>query len=77
MQQTPNRYSVHAADEGRGREHLVEGASFEDAAVAFVETWHPEGDEQDEVAVIVRDCESGRETCIRVDLGSGATEPCG
>ncbi|MES2032987.1 MAG: DUF5961 family protein [Pseudomonadota bacterium] len=70
------RYSVHAADEGRGRSHTVEGTSFEDAAFAFVERWAPAPDADGDVAVIVQDIESGARHCFRIDLGSGEAAPC-
>lgn len=70
------RFAVHAAHEGRGREHTVEGSSFEDAAFAFIETWHPHADSDNEVTVIVTECETGRQHCLRVDLDSGDAAPC-
>ena len=70
------RFEVHAAHEGRGRGHTVEGTSFEDAALAFVETWHPHEDPDGDVTLIVRDCGTGREHCLRVDVGSGQAAPC-
>ena len=69
-------YSVHAADEGRGRSHRVQGTSFEDAAFAFVERWAPAPDADGDVAVIVEDAETGARHCFRIDLGSGETAPC-
>lgn len=70
------RFAVHAAHEGRGREHAVQGASFEDAAVAFVETWHPLADGEGEVTLIVTDCETGRRHCLRIDVGTGESQAC-
>ena len=70
------RFAVHAAHEDRGREHTVEGASFEDAAVAFVETWHPTVDAEGDVQVIVTDCETGRQHCLRIDVDTGEAAPC-
>jgi hypothetical protein len=69
------RFSVHGAEEAPSRAHLVEGVSFEDAALHFVEDRHPEG-EGDEVSLFVEDCETGERQCFRIDLETGATAPC-
>jgi hypothetical protein len=68
-------FTVHAQDDAR-RGHRVEGASFEDAAIAFVELWSPEPDADGDVSVIVREIETGVRHCFRIDLGSGETAPC-
>jgi hypothetical protein len=68
-------FTVHAADEAR-RSHRVEGASFEDAAIAFVELWSPEPDAEGDVQIIVRDAETGAQHCFRIDLDSGEAAPC-
>ncbi len=75
-EQPTRRFAVHAAHEDRAREHGVQGTSFEDAAVAFVETWHPTVDAEGDVTVIVTDCETGRQHCLRIDVDTGATAPC-
>ena len=73
---TPQRqFSVHGAEEAPSRAHLVEGASFEDAALHFVEHQHPHG-AGDEVALLVEDCETGERQCFRIDLGTGEAGPC-
>ena len=69
------RFSVHGAEEAPSRAHLVEGVSFEDAAMHFVEDRHPEGD-GDEVSLFVEDCETGERQCFRIDLETGETAPC-
>ena len=75
---TDNRaFVVHAAHEGRGAAHRVEGRSFEEAAVAFVETWRPGVSADGAVQVIVRDAEDGREHCFVVDMDGGDAAPCG
>lgn len=71
-----HRYTVHAAEDGRNAAHTVEGTSFEDAAIAFVERWAPAPDAEGDVAVIVRDAETGAQHCFRIDLGSGDAAPC-
>ncbi|MDR7117209.1 DUF5961 family protein [Caulobacter sp. BE254] len=68
-------YRVHARDD-RSHGHAVEAASFEDAAIAFVEMWRPPVDAGNEVSVIVREADSGLELCYRIDLDSGDAAPC-
>ncbi|RZJ88995.1 MAG: hypothetical protein EON88_20465 [Brevundimonas sp.] len=69
-------FVVHAAHEGRGAGHRVEGKSFEEAAVAFVEIWGPAVSTEGEVQVIVRDADDGREHCFIVDVNDGDAAPC-
>ncbi|RZJ95638.1 MAG: hypothetical protein EON88_10380 [Brevundimonas sp.] len=69
-------FVVHAAHEGRGAGHRVDGHSFEDAAVAFVERWSPTVSAEGEVQVIVRDVDDGREHCFVVDVDDGDASPC-
>lgn len=70
------RFAVHGVEEAPSRAHLIDGASFEDAALHFAEDWHPQADADDEVSLIVEDCETGERQCFRVDLASGETAPC-
>lgn len=70
------RFMVHAAHEGPHHSHRVEEASFEAAAVAFVERWSPAVDADGEVSVVVVDQESGRQHCFRIDADTGETGPC-
>jgi hypothetical protein len=53
---------------------VVEEASFEAAAIAFLEREAPA--DADEARVLVCDAETGHERCFRIDLASGAAEPC-
>jgi hypothetical protein len=69
-------YRVHARDDDHNHGHAVDAVSFEEAAVAFVELWHPPVDADNEVSVIVRQAESGVELCYRIDLDSGDAAPC-
>lgn len=69
-------YRVHARDDDRSHGHAVNAASFEEAAVAFVELWRPPVDTDNEVSVIVREAESGVELCYRIDLDGGDATPC-
>jgi hypothetical protein len=68
-------YRVHARDD-RSHGHAVEAASFEEAAIAFVEMWRPPVDADNEVSVIVREAESGVELCYRIDLDGDDAAPC-
>lgn len=70
------RFSVHAADEGHRHGHVVEGRSFEEAAMAFVEIWRPPADADGEVSVVVLDTDGGAQQCFRIDLDSGRAAPC-
>ncbi|HYE47859.1 MAG TPA: DUF5961 family protein [Caulobacter sp.] len=76
MQLETRRYAVHPAHHGRDATHTVEGVSYEDAALAFVDRWHPPADESGEVTLLVADCETGRQVCLRVDLDEGSTAAC-
>lgn len=66
-------YSVHSADEAPSRSKRVEGGSFQDAALAFLEDNHPTGDE---VSLMVEDCETGERQCFRIDMLTGEAGPC-
>lgn len=68
------RFYVHPTADGRHSGHVVTGV--EDplaAALTFAETWHGDGEE---VALMVTDCGSGRQTCFRIDLETGEAGPC-
>jgi len=75
VQTLQRRFSVHGAEAAPSRAMLVEGVSFEDAALHFVEDRHPEGD-ADEVSLFVEDCETGELQCFRIDLETGEAGPC-
>lgn len=70
-------FRVHArhVDSHQGR--IVQESSFEAAAVAYVEDFHPPVDDDNEVSVIVRDLNDGREHCFRIDMDSGEAASCG
>jgi hypothetical protein len=69
-------FSVHGHAEAAGRARLVEGQGFEDAALAFLEVFHPEPGADDAISLVVEDCESGERQCFTIDLASGAVGPC-
>jgi hypothetical protein len=71
----PRRFAVLGIEEAPSRAHLLDGVSFEDAALLFVEDRHLEGD-GGEVSVIVEDCETGERQCFRIDLGTGRAGAC-
>ncbi len=70
------RYCVHGVAEAAARAHLVEGQSFEDAALQFVEHQHPLADAEGDVSLYVEDLETGERQCFRVDVERGEAEPC-
>jgi hypothetical protein len=51
-------------------------ASFEAAAIAFIEDFAPAPEDGADVSILVRDLETGVEHCFLVDLESGETSPC-
>ena len=71
------QFSVHARHMGGHHARLLEEASFEAAAVAYVEDFHPPVGEDNEINVIVREVATGREHCFRIDLEAGSAAPCG
>ena len=72
------RFSVHGVAEAPACAILVEGVSFEDAALHFLAEEHPpaDADADDEVSLFVEDCETGERQCFRIDLATGETAPC-
>jgi hypothetical protein len=69
------RFSVHGIEDAPSHGHLVEGLSFEDAAVHYLANLHLEAAD-DEVSLYVEDCDTGERQCFRVDLSTGDTAPC-
>ena len=55
----------------------IDEPSPEAAAVAYVEDFAHDAEDDGALALIVRDEETGREQCFRVDLETGETAPCG
>jgi len=71
------RFYAHFRDEGRQQASPVRDAADPiDAAIGFLECHHPAVTEDDTVAVIVEDHDTGHRHCFQVDLGSGEAEPC-
>lgn len=70
------RFCVHGVAESATRGHVVEGVSFEDAALGFVEDHHPVAGPDEEVSLYVEDLETGERQCFRIDPETGETAPC-
>ncbi len=70
-------FSVHARHLDAHDARTLEEASFEAAAVAYVEDFHPPMTNDREISVIVREVVTGREHCFRIDIDSGEARPCG
>ncbi|MDB5465777.1 MAG: hypothetical protein JWQ46_539 [Phenylobacterium sp.] len=70
------RFAVHGAVEAPSRAHVIEGLNFEDAALHFVENFHPAANANNEVSLMVEECETGERQCFRVHTDTGATTPC-
>jgi hypothetical protein len=71
------QFRVHARHVDSHHARIVKESSFEAAAVAYVEDFHPPVGDDNEISVIVRDLEDGHEHCFRIDLDSSETAPCG
>lgn len=69
-------FRVHARHVDNHHARLVREASFEAAAVAYLEDFPPAPADGQEVSVIVQDVASGRQHCFSVDLETGETSPC-
>ena len=75
LSQLERSFSVHGRDEAPSRSRRVEALNFQDAALAFLDAFHPEA-EGPELALMVEDCETGERQCFCVDLESGDAAPC-
>ena len=73
----PRQFSVHARHIDHHHARLVDEPSFEAAAIAYVEDFHPPATEDNEISVIVREVATGHQHCFRIDLETGDTSPCG
>jgi hypothetical protein len=71
-------FRVHARQFDHPQAHLVSEASFEAAAVAYLEGWPHAGLDDSTISLVVRDLATGDEHCFRLDLDldTGATAPC-
>jgi Family of unknown function (DUF5961) len=74
----PRRFSVYARHVESHHARIIQEASFEAAAVAYVEHYSlPAGTDLYELSVVVREIGTGHEHCFKIDLDSGETAPCG
>ncbi|NGM49311.1 hypothetical protein G5B46_06805 [Caulobacter sp. 602-2] len=70
------RFSVHARHAGRHQTRVISEASFEAAAIAYVEDLALAPEDDGEVTVIVEDLDGGGQHCFRIDLDTGKTASC-
>lgn len=75
-QGTVRRFSVHDRHIDHHHTRLVDEASIEAAAVAYVEDFHPPVSDSSEIRVIVREVGTTHEHCFTISLDTGATSPC-
>lgn len=73
--QDVRRFSVRT--EGGRHAQLVEEASFEAAAAAYVEDFAMAAGDGHALNVVVRSLDDGREQCFRIDLDTGEAGACG
>jgi hypothetical protein len=71
------QFHVHARHPASHHARVLEETSFEAAAVAYLEDFHPTITGDHEISVIVREVGSGHEHCFRIDLDSGDAARCG
>jgi hypothetical protein len=73
------RYRVQARHEDHHHARIVEEASFEAAAVAYLERFaHAAPVEgKHDITVIVHDLDTGHEHCFRLNLDTGESISCG
>jgi hypothetical protein len=73
---TLRRFHVLARHLDRHHGRTLEEASFEAAAVAYIEDLHEGAAGETEIMVIVRDLEGGHEHCFTIDLETGEPASC-
>lgn len=72
------RFSVRARHLDSHHARVVEEASCEAAAVAYLEDFSLAANDDDHaISVIVRDLEDGREHCFRIELDTAEAALCG
>lgn len=74
MESELKAFTVRTGCEAGHTRHPVQARDVEEAALAFAGDWCP--DEEDEVTLLVTDCETGREHCFVLDLDSGQARAC-
>ncbi|HEX4096974.1 MAG TPA: DUF5961 family protein [Caulobacteraceae bacterium] len=73
---TTRSFRVHARHVDRHHARTLDEASFEAAAVAYVEDLHELPGDGAPISVVVLEIETGHEHCFRIDLETGDTAPC-
>ena len=68
-------FRVHARSADGHHARVIEEASFEAAAVAYLEDFGQA--DAPEIQIVVREVATGHEHCFVVDLDTGETAPCG
>jgi hypothetical protein len=69
-----HRFSAHLGNEGpHARQWVAEADSFIEAAVQFAETVHVD---ESEVSIVVTECETGKDRCFLLNLGTGDVRSC-
>lgn len=71
------RFTVRPRHPHGRHARAIDEPTPEAAALAYLEDFGGDPDEDETVAVVVRDETTGREQCFRVDLATGETAPCG
>lgn len=70
-----HRFSAHLGGQGpHGRQWVADADSFIDAALQFAETVHIE--DEGEVSIVVTECETGKDRCFLLNLGTGDVQSC-
>ena len=69
-------FRVRARHLATSHGHVVTEASFEAAAVAWLEAWPGAIGADPTISVVVRELATGHEHCFGIDLDTGATAPC-
>lgn len=72
----PRSFAVRPSGDDGHQVHSIEGLTFQEAALTFVEHWFPPTGADDAISVVVVDQESGQQQCFRIDLDSGDAAPC-
>lgn len=77
MPQAVRQFSVHARHVDHHHARRLDEVSFEAAAIAYLEDFHPPVTGDGEIQVIVREVGSGHQQCFRIDTATGETSVCG
>jgi hypothetical protein len=70
------QFRVHAPTDAGHRPLMLDEESPEAAALAYVDDFPHSIDDNTQLRVIVRDCDSGHDHCFTLDLDTGDASPC-